>query len=321
MAKDATEGSAALPALAAYAEGQRSTGLVLTKAGRTLIERNWPLPADAVTFAATLGRGTTADGAPREDVASQQKCVLSIIAGIAADRGLLDVERPVSAFLGAGWTKAPPDAERLITARHLLEMNSGLTEALEVEAPPGTRFFYNTPAYARLQRVLEVVGGLPLDELSRAWLTGPLGMTETAWRPRPRQLAESSGNAWGLVTVPADLARLGRFVLEGGVGPDGERLISPGALATILTPTSTNPAYGRLWWLNGGAWSIDAYGVRKEGPFVRSAPSDLVLALGAQVRVLGVIPSLELVVARMGPQPPDADFIPQLLRRAIAAAA
>jgi CubicO group peptidase (beta-lactamase class C family) len=307
--------------LAAYAEAQRSTGLMLAKAGRTVLERSWPLPTGAEAFAAALGRGTTADGAPREDVASQQKAVISLLAGIAADRALLDVEEPVSAYIGAGWTKAGPDQERLVTVGRLLEMNSGLSEALEVEAPPGARFFYNTPAYARLQRVLEAVGGQALGDLSRAWLTGPLGMTETAWRPRPPQLAESSGNAWGLVTVPADLARLGRFVLDGGVAPDGARLISPTALAAIFAPTPTNPAFGRLWWLNGGAWSVDAQGARKEGRLAPTAPPDLVLALGAHVRVLGVIPSLALVVVRMGPQPPDADFLPQLLRRVVAAAA
>ncbi len=304
--------------LTTYAKAQKTTGLLVVRSGRTLIERNWPAADEA--FATTFVRGRAADGALAEDVASQQKSLIAILVGQAVDRGLIDVMRPAGDFLGAGWTRTGPREERAIAVRHLLEMTSGLTEQLTYEAPPGARFFYNTPAYARLQRVLEVAAGQPLDALTREWLTGPLGMADTVWRARPAELAQLSGNAWGLVTAPRDLAKLGRLVLEGGVAPDGTRLISAREFAAILAPTAANPAYGRLWWLNGGAWSVDPQGARRDGPWVPTAPADLVLALGAQGRILGVLPSRALVVVRLGAQPPAADFAAQFWRRVMAAA-
>ncbi|MBS0473120.1 MAG: serine hydrolase [Proteobacteria bacterium] len=309
----------ALDDLASYAEAQKTTGLLVIRGGRTVIERNFPLPPGSDAFTAMLVRGTAADGALLEDVASQQKSVIALLAGIAIDRGLLDIGRPVADYIGAGWTKATPEQEPAIAVRHLLEMTSGLSEALTVEAPPGAKFFYNTPAYARLQRVLEAAAGMKLDALTRDWLTGPLGTAEMAWRPRPAELAQSSGNAWSLVTAPRDVAKLGRLVLDGGQAPDGARVISKEQLAAIFTPTPINPAYGRLWWLNNGAWFIDPTTTRHEGPMVPDAPADLVLALGAAGRVLGVIPSLELIVVRLGQQPSDADFRTQFWRRVLAA--
>ncbi|HEY2707683.1 MAG TPA: serine hydrolase domain-containing protein [Caulobacteraceae bacterium] len=261
----------ALEDLAAYAASQNTTGLVLMQGGRMLLEHNWPAADPA--FAAVFVRGETADGALIEDVASQQKSLIALLLGQAIDRGLLNDTRPVADIVGAGWTKASPAEEGAIAVRHLLQMTSGLTEQLAVEAPPGQRFFYNTPAYARLQRVLEVIAGQPLDALTRDWLSGPLGMADTAWLPRPADLAQRSGNAWGLATAPRDLAKLGGMVLDGGLTPNGTRLISPAALADIFTPTATNPAYGRLWWLNNGAWSIDPQGARREGRWVPSAPA------------------------------------------------
>jgi CubicO group peptidase (beta-lactamase class C family) len=107
--------------------------------------------------------------------------------------GILKVE--VKDSRGQGWSKSPATEAR-ITVRHLLEMTSGLTEGLGFEAEPGARFFYNTPAYAVSKSVLESTAKRPLDELTRHWLTEPLGMNETAWRQRPPALA--SGNPTGL---------------------------------------------------------------------------------------------------------------------------
>ncbi len=312
---------AALADLAAYAQAQKTTGLIVTRDGRTILERNWPLPPGSEAFAAMLVRGTTPDGALLEDVASQQKSMIGLLIGIALDRGLIDIGRTVTSYIGEGWTKCAPEQERAITVRHLLAMTSGLTEALAFECEPGTRFFYNTPVYARLQLVIEVASGVALDVLTRNWLTGPLGMSNTEWKARPADLARTSGNAWGLVTAPRDLAALGRMILEGGAASTGHRVISKEQLAETFAATATNPAYGRLWWLNSGAWSVDVSGVRHDGPLVPSAPSDLVIAAGAQGRLLGVVPSLGLIAVRLGQQPSDAEFRNRFWQHVIASTA
>lgn len=309
-------GAQPLEAVLDYARAQKTTGLLIMARGQVITQQNWPLPEGSAGFREAFVHGTARDGALLEDIASQQKSVIALLCAMASDRGLLDADEPVNASLGAGWSRAGVDHESRVTVRHLLEMRSGLTEDLRAASAPGTAFFYNTPAYALLQRVLAYRTGLPLEDLTRTWLTEPLGMTETGWRRRPPALADA-GNPTGLVSTPRDVARLGQLVLDGGVGPGGQRVVSAPQLRQLLTPSPTNPAYGRLWWLNGGshAWLAGSPARRVEGPLIPAAPADLVAALGAHDRKLFVVPSRQLVVVRMGQATPARDFNQQLWLR------
>lgn len=310
-----------LQAVVDYVRAQKSTGLLILQDGRVVAEHTWPLPPDAASFRATFVHGQAGDGALLEDVASMQKSFVAVLAGVAVDQGLLDVARPVSAYAGAGWSRAAPEREARITVRHLMEMTSGLKENLSPEFEPGTRFFYNTPAYAVLKKALEGATKRPLDELTRQWMTEPLGMRDTAWRERPPALADAA-NPTGLVTTPRDMARLGQMILDRGLAPDGRRVISAAQLDALLTRTPTNPGYGRLWWLNGGSHLFVAGpgAPRREGPLVPAAPPDMVAAHGFLERRLFVVPSLKLIVVRSGQGAPDKDFNQQLWTRLMRAA-
>jgi CubicO group peptidase (beta-lactamase class C family) len=202
-----------------------------------------------------------------------------------------------------------------------MEMTSGLKENLTFEAEAGTKFFYNTPAYAVLKKVLEGASKQTLDQVTQAWLAGPAGMKDTSWRKRPGAFSDV-GNPTGLVTTPRDIARMGQLVLDGGKAADGTRVISKGQLDAMFKRTSTNPAYARLWWLNGGAYSLGAGAniARTEGQLIPAAPADLVAAQGAQDRKLYVVPSRKLIVVRTGQAAPDRDFNQQLWQRLMKAA-
>lgn len=291
----------------AYAEAQNSTGIVIIDRERIIAERVWPAPEGDAMFALFV-HGIAADGALVEDVASLQKSIIALLAGIAGDKGLLNVDYPVTHYLGPGWSKATPEQEAAITVRHLMEMNSGLMEDLTFGAAPGTQFFYNTPAYAKLQGVLEAASGETLAEITEAWLARPLGLAETGWRPRPAAFG-NVGNPLALVSTPRELSRIGEMILDTGLAPDGTRVVSTEALAALMAPTETNPAYGRLWWLNGGAWSLAAAGVRREGAFIPAAPADTIAGLGALGRQLFIVPSKSLVIVRTGAAPPDTEFL------------
>lgn len=296
--------AAALAEAIAYVGAQKSTGFLVIADSKVVAEQYWPLGPGAETFESSFVHGKTAAGVLLEDVASQQKSFVAILAGVAVDKGLLDVSKPVSAYLGPGWSKASPAQESAITVLNLLEMNSGLKEDLAFEAPAGARFFYNTPAYALLKPVLEKASGATLDAITRDWLTAPAGMADTSWRKRPGAFS-GVGNPTGLVTTPRDVAKMGQLVLDRGRGAGGARLISEAQLDAMLARTATNPAYGRLWWLNGGDWRVGAgAGGRAEGPLIASAPADLVAAQGAQDRKLFVSPSRNLIVVRMGQAAP-----------------
>lgn len=88
--------AAALDELTRYVASQKSTGLVIIQGDKLIVEKLWPLPADARAFRAAFVHGTAPDGALLEDVASQQKSFVAILAGIAVDKGLLDLSQPVS---------------------------------------------------------------------------------------------------------------------------------------------------------------------------------------------------------------------------------
>ena len=304
----------ALAGLAAYAQSQRTTGLLVIHHRRTVIERNWPVPAGDEAFTRKYVHGTRQEGALREDVASQQKSVVALLAVMAEERGLLDVVQPVSAYVGAGWSRASAAQERAIAVQHLLAMESGLRDDLTFEAPPGARHHYNTPAYAALLPVLEAATRQTVDEITQDWLTAPAGMVDTSWCRRSGELEAHLGNPRGLVTTPRDHARFGQIVLDGGVVANGARVVSQAQMQRVFVRSALNPAYGWLWWLNGGSrWTMPRRG---EGPgsVVATAPADAVFALGSENRVLMVAPSLNLVLVRLGQQAPDPDIREQLAR-------
>jgi len=299
--------------LLAYVQNHASTGFVVIQDGKVLIDKTWPAPTDAGMFAAFL-YGRAADGELLEDVASQQKSFVSILVAVAIDKGLLDINKPVDAYLGQGWSKASPEQEAAIKVIDVLNMSSGLNEQFGYVAPSGTVFFYNTPVYAITKAIVAAAAHQPLETLTREWLTGPNGMTNTEWRQRPAALA-SVGNATGLVTTPHDVAKFGEMVLHDGVAADGTRVVSSEQLHALFSRAATNPAYGRLWWLNGGEYTMRAAGARRDGQLIPAAPTDLVGALGAFDRRLYVVPSRKLVVVRTGAATNETDFDQQLWLR------
>jgi CubicO group peptidase (beta-lactamase class C family) len=303
---------AALAPAVDYARGQKTTGFLVIQNRKVVVEQNWPAPADPAFR--NFAYGTTRDGAILEDVASQQKSFVSMLAAAAVDKGLLDVAKPVSAYIGAGWSKATPEQEGAIRVIDVLTMSSGLTEGFGYAAPPGTLFFYNTPVYAITKRVLAAAAKSTLETITHDWLTGPAGMADTSWRQRPAAFADV-GNPTGLVTSPRDTAKMGQVVLDGGRAADGRRIVSEAGMKAMFARSATNPSYGRLWWLNGGAWTVRAGGRRADGQLIPAAPADLVAALGALGRKLYVVPSQKLIVVRMGANPVDADFDQQLWLR------
>lgn len=311
------EQSAAMTDLLDYARDQNSTGFMVVQDGKVLVEQNWPAPEDDRQFSMFV-YGKNEQGALLEDVASQQKSFVSVLVAIAMDRGLVDIEKPVAAYLGAGWSRATPEQEAKIRVVDVLTMSSGLDEKFGYAAPAGTVFYYNTPVYALSKRILSAAANLPLDTITRDWLTSPAGMNETAWRKRPAALA-SVGNDTGLVTTPRDTSLFGLMVLHGGIANDGTRVVSEANLAAMFTPSATNPAYGRLWWLNNSAYALRALAARKEGPLIATAPADTIAALGAFDRRLYIVPSRKLVVVRTGAAADDRDFDEQLWVRLLKA--
>ena len=275
-----------------------STGVVVLHKGRIMAERYWDAP-DVAAYQRLL-QGYDDQGRAIEDVASAQKSVVATLTGMAQERGYLTIDDSVTNYLGEGWSQASREQERAITIRHLLSMTSGLATDFNFETEPGSKWLYNTPVYHALMRVLMAATGLDRNELTVGWISEPLGMHNTSWTPRPWA---DAAIATGLSTTARELARFGLMIQAGGQWGDEVIIGDQDFLAAMLSPSqSLNPAYGFLWWINGQDSARDpgAQARRSEGSLIPSAPDDLVAMQGAGDRKLYLVPSLDLVITRLG---------------------
>lgn len=131
------------------------------------------------------------------DLASVSKLFTSILAVQQIERGALELEAKVTAYLpefGGG-------GKQDITVRQLLTHTSGFRSWIPLykeptregklrllwnEAPanaPGTRYLYSDLNLISLQLILEQITGDPLDALLRSEITAPLGMHRTRFNP------------------------------------------------------------------------------------------------------------------------------------------
>ncbi len=288
-----------------YLKSASSSAFLMLHRGRIMAEAEWD-PAEVGELSpgyANLMIGHTDDDRVIEDVASIQKGVVSVLTGIAIRKKLLKLKTPVWKYLGKGWSDATASQERTITVRHLMSLTSGLNEALIFESPAGESWFYNTPAYALMIEILAEVSGLDRDTYTREWLLDPLGMHETRWVPRVQVGDQPLVNRQGLAATARDLARFGLMVQRGGQWNGQDIIGNKGWLANCLqSSSSANPAYGLLWWLNGHPGISIGTGSQAEikSSLIPNAPDDLYAALGALHRMLHIVPSLDLVLVRLG---------------------
>jgi CubicO group peptidase (beta-lactamase class C family) len=154
------------------------------------------------------------------DLASITKLFTATVALQAVEAGVLDLDAPAAEHL--------PELHRGITLRHLLIHTSGLPAvrrlwtvpggrreraaallASPTEAPPGERHEYSCVGYLVTGLLLERVLGTPLPQLVAGRITGPLGMTDTGYRPDQKTVHR--------VAATEDSAHVGRGVLRGEV--------------------------------------------------------------------------------------------------------
>lgn len=275
--------TAALTAALDWAGTQRSTAVMVLWRGRIVAERYW--------------KGWT----PAKDsiIASASKSVLSAIAGELARSNRLSLDSTATRYLGAGWSRSPGTEPR-ITVRHLLGMMSGLNDSLQAVVQPGTRFYYNNPAYYQLFGVVQAASGESVNALSRRVLFDRIGMSGSTWLPN----IDTGELGWILSSTARDMARFGLLALHRGRW-NGVPILADSAWfsASWRATPPDNAGYGLLWWLNGSS----SYRIpgpylfpTQPGALIPSAPADLVAALGKGDKKIYVVPSLELVVIRHG---------------------
>ena len=293
-----------------------TTGLIILKDGKIVIERYWPMPkgthypTDLVQASRHMIYGPTPQGFPVEDVGPVQDSFIAVLAAIANEKGLIDYNDPVDKYLGKQWANVTPAQSREITIRHLMTQTTGLTNSLHYAAKPGTHWRYNPESGQLLLRILSAASGMDANTLMRKWLTYRIGMIHTIWLQRAG--TNTKPPTMGLVTTTRDLARFGLLVMRYGRW-DGQQIVRRSAIdALVEQGQSPNPDYGMLWWLNAGQPPKSRAGKLVRQTRIPAAPADMLIAADNQLgRYIYVLPAQQIVIVRLGLYNPGTEFTPR----------
>ena len=185
------------------------------------------------------------DSTTRHNGYSMTKSVVSLLVGIAMDRGLIkDLDAPIASYLPDYAGLRASDKDR-ITLRHLLTMSAGLG----FERPPGVSFQYNNAETELIGNILKKVTGKGVDVLAQENIFAPLGIEDVEWYKIPVSGLPTSSS--GLSLRPRDWAKIGQLVLNRGAW-DGKQIVSAAWVDQSTAEhikTGEPNSYGYQWWV------------------------------------------------------------------------
>ncbi len=220
------------------------------------------------------------------------------------DEGLLSLDTSVAEAL-PGIRLGASDVSGQVTIRHLLTHTSGIDgdiftdtgrgdDCVEryVDLLAGARsmfgvgaaYSYCNSGFVLLGRIIEVLDGQSWDASLYDRLAGPLALTQTVTLPeeailhraavghdgggvpvRVWSLPRSIGPA-GLITCSAsDLLAFARLHLDGGILPDGKRLLGEDSVSAMQQPRAAIPEFATPGAAIGLGWRLGYWGDRMIG--------------------------------------------------------
>jgi CubicO group peptidase (beta-lactamase class C family) len=307
---------------AKYSEGKRGMAMLVTQNGRTVFEH--------------YANGGMANG--RWPIFSGTKSFWGIAALCAVRDGFIKLDEPVANTI----TEWKSDARKSqITIRQLLNQTDGIDGAsmlhrqslldrnglaigLSILAEPGTRFIYG-PSHLQIfcELLRRKLGGRSTVSYIQENVLSPLGLTNMDFK---RDAKQNPLPASGFELSAEEWARFGEMISDHG-SYRGHQIVPANLVREAFTGSSANPSYGLTFWLNhSNGREID---IEKELDLpwqrarwidisiCRTAPSDMVVALGSNQERLYVIPSLNAVIVRQGRDSKfsDAKFLRLVLGR------
>jgi CubicO group peptidase (beta-lactamase class C family) len=260
---------------------------------------------------------------------SATKTVMAVLAGVLVRDGLLALDAPADV---PSWQRRG-DPRRAITLDQVLRMSTGLAfdetydlrglfrvgtlrmlygegrhdmAAYAADRPlahaPGSVFAYSSGTSNLLAGLVRrALGGTAADyhAFPRRALFEPLGMRSAI--VETDGVGTFVGSSYMHATA-RDWARLGLLLLRDGVWA-GRRLLPPGWVAYMRAPApaSRDRVYGAHVWL------LDGIATRDRHPALgRGMPRDAFYAAGRGGQYVAVVPSLDLVLVRLGRLAPGA---------------
>jgi CubicO group peptidase (beta-lactamase class C family) len=244
-----------------------------------------------------------ADNSPdaQRPMYSVTKSVLSILVGIAIDKGLLRLDQKLPELVAEATERAIDPRATDITLRDLLTMSSGFApyEMAEVprgwsssvwmirrrvEHPPGTRFHYDNQGTNLIAIILRRAVGGDIAGFARHELFAPLQIDRYRWDV---DSDENLPGYSGLFLTGRDMAKIGLLYLQQGRWR--ERQVVSEAYVRDSTRRHSDggepvhAGYGYLWWTRptrDGAPAYFASGMH--GQLILNLPNrNLLMALAS----------------------------------------
>ncbi len=127
------------------------------------------------------------------EAASLSKCVFAYGVLKLVDEGKLDLDTPLTKYLGNNYD-VPDPRINLVTARHVLTHSSGFpnwrefdhSKVLQIHFNPGEKWSYSGEGVVYLSKVVEKITGMPLEDYMQQTVLKPLGMTASSYRWQER---------------------------------------------------------------------------------------------------------------------------------------
>lgn len=278
---------AGLETVRAYAETLGTTGLMVIRGGKVLLEYG---DVEAIGF---MAEGRTS--------------VMAMVYGKPVVEGTVDLGLTLDE-MGIDDRPGLLPVERIATIEDLLTSRSGVYHPTEFIDPtqgipprgsvePGSSFFFHSWGSLAAREIFTMLTGRDLFQAIGEDLADKLGLQDFDWRRcNPgRDRSRSVFTLFHLYVSTRDVARFGQLMLQKGLWKE-EQLI-PGEwvdrMTTVVTPASEiHPdryrgrglGYGLAWWV----WDEPD----PEGPYVGAYTY-----MGDWGQFLTVLPKLELVVA------------------------
>lgn len=245
---------------------------------------------------------------------SMTKSITATMFGVLQSQGKFDINKPAPVPEWAG------DSRAAITTGDLLHMNSGLeweekydkiSDATKMlfSSSDMTRAQIDKPAIAKPNTAWNYSSGTSnlLSGILRRQFSSHQQYLDFWYSALIDRIGMNSmiietdmsgnyvGSSYGWATT-RDWAKFGLLYLNKGMW-NGDRVFDESWATYVSTPTNTsNGAYGGHFWLNAGGRFPDA-------------PRDMYSANGYQGQMVFIIPSLDLVIVRMGlKEDPAFDF-------------
>ena len=236
----------------------------------------------------------------------------------------IDLDTPVYDYVPEGFPLSDPEKKK-IKLRHVLSMTSGIAgedhgliglsdtpgggdyeialgrqpnrfghSAERLVAEPGTHWEYSDAGFAHLSLFFYHATGRELFDFMKERVFDPIGIQNVGWDWQggvAGNIGPHTNAHSGLRFSARDFARLGYLMAHDGKWKDKQ--IVPHWWIETATKSSQqlNPSFGYTFWVN------------TDGVLWPSAPRDAFAFRGFTASRLYIVPSLDLVVARLGYAP------------------